>query len=604
MARPVKLALSDEARSNRGLSADGLYVPVPTDVEVHMADSPAAALAPTAGVREWLAELRTVADELLPPDSLADLDDAVARLDGARCNVAVLGEFKRGKSTLVNALIEHAVLPTDVLPLTSAITVVRHGPRPRLVVGYADGAEQERPFSELRALVADSGDAVAGNDVVSVAVEVPDALLARGMQIVDTPGIGSIHAHNTTTTERFLGRVDIALCVLAADQPLNAPERELIATVTGEGARPLFAVNKIDQIDGGDLPRTLEFVANGLRGVAADAEMHPVSARTGEGVSALRERLIAIANSELGDVIARSARARGARIARNASQAARLETAALRLPLDELEERARELEQRLTELEHAREDARDLLARGVERALRERVDEPLTRRARDERAALEDQLDRVATGHESTRELARQLDAWIDQHTREEFAALAPRYAHEIGEELRMLESRYSARATEILDAVRMAAQAGLDTDLTTAPAPSGLRRPPAFTFKLEDPEGAVARLVAASRVLLPGPLGRSLVRRAARERLLAMTDRHAGRLRAALGERVRETTNDYVAELDATVDAAITAIRAAVDRARRSHANQRQPTELRLRDLAGIELRCRELAAELEQAG
>ena len=84
-----------------------------------------AAVAPTAGVRERLVELRALAHELLPRDSLADLDDAIARLDGVRCNVAMLGEFKRGKSTLVNALIEHAVLPTDVLPLTAAITVVR-----------------------------------------------------------------------------------------------------------------------------------------------------------------------------------------------------------------------------------------------------------------------------------------------------------------------------------------------------------------------------------------------------------------------------------------------------------------------------------------------
>ena len=87
-------------------------------------------------------------------------------------------------------------------------------------------------------------------------------------QIVDTPGIGSVHAHNTTTTERFVGRVDIALCVLAADQPLNAPELELIATATDGGARPLFAINKIDQIDAGDLPKTLRFVAQG-RGLSS-----------------------------------------------------------------------------------------------------------------------------------------------------------------------------------------------------------------------------------------------------------------------------------------------------------------------------------------------
>ncbi len=570
-----------------------------------MAHSTAAAVEPTAGVRECLVELRALADELLPPDALADIDDAIARLDDIRCNVVVLGEFKRGKSTLVNALIEHAVLPTDVLPLTSAITVVRHGSRPRLVVGYADGDEQERPFSELSALVADSGDRVGRNDVVSVAVEVPDALLARGIQIVDTPGIGSIHAHNTTTTERFLGRVDVALCVLAADQPLNAPERELIAAVVDGGARPLFAINKIDQIDRGELPRTLRFVAQGLREVVGVApEVVAVSARTGEGVAALRECLVRIADFELGDVIARSSGARGARMAQTASQAARLQAAALRLPLDELRQRARQLEQRLIELEHAHEDARDLLARGVERALRERVDDPLMRLARDARPRLDGELSRAAASSDGgARELAADLDAWIDEHTREEFAALVPRYAHEIGAELRMLQSRYAARVTEILHAVRAAAQSDLDTDLTSSPAPTGLRRPPSFAFKLQDPEDTLERLVAGARALLPGPLGRRLVMRAARERLLAMTDRHAGRLRTALVDAGRETTRDYAGELDATVDAACAAIRGAVERARDSHANQRQPVELQVQDLAAFEARCGELGAALQGA-
>jgi hypothetical protein len=106
-----------------------------------------------------LLELEALADGLLAPDPLADLDDAVARLADARCNVAALGEFKRGKSTLVNALVEHALLPTGVLPLTAAITVLRNGTRPRLVVRDAHGDEDERPFPELAALVTDPATA-------------------------------------------------------------------------------------------------------------------------------------------------------------------------------------------------------------------------------------------------------------------------------------------------------------------------------------------------------------------------------------------------------------------------------------------------------------
>ena len=566
-----------------------------------MAHSSVAAARPTDAVREYLMELQALADGLLAGDSLADLDDAVARLGDARCNVAVLGEFKRGKSTLVNALVEHALLPTGVLPLTAAITVLRHGARPRLVVRDTHGDEDERPFPELAALVTDAGEG--GNRyVATVTVELPDDLLARGVQIVDTPGIGSIHAHNTTVTERYLGRVDVAIFVLAADQPLNAPERELIATVAESGARLLFAVNKVDQLEPGDRTDLLHFVTDGLQALlGADPHVLAVSARTGEGVPALRQSLMALADSELGDVLARASGVRGANLAASAAHAARLQGAALRLPLDELRARARELETRLTELEHAHQDARDLLARGAERALAASVDEPLTRLAKDRRSALEDEVNSAAAASAGgARALAAELDAWIDERTSEEFAALVPRYAHQISSDLRVLESRHAARVTEILNHVQAAAQSALNTDLTTTPASAGLRRPPAFTFKLDDPGDMLVRLTAAGRALLPRALGRKLVTRAARERLLAMTDRHAGRLRSALTERVREETREYGDELQATVSAACDAIRVAVARARENHADHQQATERRLADLAAREQRCRELAAAL----
>ena len=574
-----------------------------------MAHSPVAAVRPTDAVRKYLLELQALADGLLAPDSLADLDDALARLGDARCNVAVLGEFKRGKSTLVNALVthvnalvQHPLLPTGVVPTTAAITVVRHGPRPRLVVRDTNGNENERPFSALTSLVTEPGD-VGNRQVALVAIELPDDLLARGVQIVDTPGIGSIHAHNTTTTERFIGRVDVALCVLAADQPLNAPERELITTVADTGARLLFAVNKVDQIDPGERPVVLGFVADTLHAlVGAGPDVLAVSARTGEGVPALRQRLTALADTDRGDVLARSTGLRGAIMAASAAHGARLQGAAMRLPLDELQERAHELEGRLTELEQAHEDARDLLTRGVEQAVAARVDEPLSRLAKDRRTAQEAELSRVAAASAGgARALADELDAWIAERTRDEFATLAARYAHEISSELRVLESRHAARVNEILNQIRAAAEGGLDTDLNTFPVAAGLRRAPNFTFKFDDPETPLDRLAAAGRALLPGPLGRRAVTGAAREQLFAMTDRHAGRLRSALTERVRDEAREYGNELEAAVRGTCNAIRVAVSRARDSHAGQHEAAEACLAELAAREQRCRELATALQ---
>ena len=64
---------------------------------------------------------------------------ARARLGAGRLNLAVLGEFKRGKSTLINRLLGAPVLPVGVVPMTSLAILVEHGPRPEVDVELASG---------------------------------------------------------------------------------------------------------------------------------------------------------------------------------------------------------------------------------------------------------------------------------------------------------------------------------------------------------------------------------------------------------------------------------------------------------------------------------
>jgi ribosome biogenesis GTPase A len=61
------------------------------------------------------------------------------RLDAARLRVLVVGEAKRGKSTLVNALLGREVLPAGVTPLTAVATTVRYGDDLRLMSGSSTG---------------------------------------------------------------------------------------------------------------------------------------------------------------------------------------------------------------------------------------------------------------------------------------------------------------------------------------------------------------------------------------------------------------------------------------------------------------------------------
>src|SRR5664280_2556096 len=112
--------------------------------------------------------------------------------------VVVAGEAKRGKSTLINALLARAVLPTGVVPLTAVPTTLGYGESEAVEVRYTDGRDAVLGLAALPELVTEAGNPANRGGVAAVTVRLPAPLLAGGMELVDTPGTGSVYVHNTT----------------------------------------------------------------------------------------------------------------------------------------------------------------------------------------------------------------------------------------------------------------------------------------------------------------------------------------------------------------------------------------------------------------------
>ena len=109
----------------------------------------------------------------------------------------VAGEAKRGKSTLINALLGRAVLPAGVTPLTAVATTVRYGDDPHAEVRFADGHEEKQPLTALPELVTERGNPGNRRHVAAVTVYLDAPVLAGGVELVDTPGTGSVFAWDT-----------------------------------------------------------------------------------------------------------------------------------------------------------------------------------------------------------------------------------------------------------------------------------------------------------------------------------------------------------------------------------------------------------------------
>lgn len=161
------------------------------------------------------AQLRALLDLLKKRASEARFrrcEELMVKLAEDRFTLAVVGQFKRGKSSLMNAIIGRELLPTGVLPLTSAITVLKFGPVERLVVRRENSVFPEIvPVSALAAYVTERGNPGNRKKVKTATVEVPLPFLRRGLEFVDTPGVGSAIEANTATTHSFLPECDAVL---------------------------------------------------------------------------------------------------------------------------------------------------------------------------------------------------------------------------------------------------------------------------------------------------------------------------------------------------------------------------------------------------------
>jgi ribosome biogenesis GTPase A len=201
----------------------------------------------TADTSARLARLAELADELGAERLARDARDLGQRLMEGRFYVACIGQFKRGKSTLIGALIGDPILPAGVVPITTVPTVIRFGNRRSARVRFRTGTWSEIEPRDLHLYVSEEHNPENTKGVEGVEVFVPSSLLATGMCLVDTPGLGSIFSGNTAATQAFVPHIDAAIVVVGADPPLAGEELALVEAV-GKQVRDLLVVlNKADR---------------------------------------------------------------------------------------------------------------------------------------------------------------------------------------------------------------------------------------------------------------------------------------------------------------------------------------------------------------------
>jgi GTP-binding protein EngB required for normal cell division len=542
-------------------------VPDPSNPSAHDADHP---------TEQWSAVAADLAELAVDhPDLVARVDAVAERARSRRFHIAVVGEFKRGKSTLLNALLGRAVLPTGVLPLTSVATEVVHGPDGATVIGL-DGTRTDIGLDEVADHVTEAGNPDNRRRVDRVVVHVPVSLLATGLVLVDTPGIGSIHAHNTDAAFAEYELSDAAVVVLAADAPLSDAERSILDMFRERRMRTFVVVNRCDHLRAGELAQVRSFI-----GAQVDAPIWMVSARSAldprapgsDGLDAGEFAEFAAAVRRFVDnelVAARDTATRNQldRIAAELGERLHLEMAAAALDAEDLTARVGEFERAAGVERESFEADRLLLNRrfdelcgSVGEHLEEFVTDAFTRRSPELRATadgsavrgLEDRLAALTesiVADEATRALAaesaRAEQAWSE------------------------LASWFRGRLDERVTSIRAAASGVFDVQLGPLEGPPLETVRGRFTLHFHHEASVTEPVDHLARAMIPAPIRCRRATRSAVERLHQLLDRNAGRVRYELVEQLQAARRDFERSAERELDGVIASIGRGAERGRR----------------------------------
>jgi GTP-binding protein EngB required for normal cell division len=196
--------------------------------------------------------------------------------------VAVVGRFKAGKSTFLNRLIGAEVLPVGVTPVTSAITRIRFGEKPRILVHFLNSQILEGRIEELCFYVTETHNPENVRNVDFVTVETPSLRRFSSICFVDTPGMESVFGHNTETAREWLPNAGMALVAVGVDPPLTQQDAELLKRLREFTPRIAVLLTKFDLLDATEAKQVVSFVERQLRRqIAPPPEVFPYSAKAG-----------------------------------------------------------------------------------------------------------------------------------------------------------------------------------------------------------------------------------------------------------------------------------------------------------------------------------
>lgn len=202
-------------------------------------------------VNTGLVQMQKVASSMNLEETAKNLDASRKKLEQRKFSVGILGEFKRGKSTVINSLLEKEIMPADILPTSATMNRVTYDMEPHVELQMRDGSMMEIGIDQLPDYVTklDEEKEAQAAKVEEAVVYYPCKFCQNGVDIVDTPGLND-DERMSRVTEEIIPKLDVVIMVLVPDNPFSMSEASFVLNklMTSDLGRLVFLVNKIDTV--------------------------------------------------------------------------------------------------------------------------------------------------------------------------------------------------------------------------------------------------------------------------------------------------------------------------------------------------------------------
>jgi small GTP-binding protein len=527
------------------------------------------------------------------------------KIDTNTFNLVVVGQFKRGKTSLINALLGADILPVAVVPLTSIATVMTYGETLRIKVYFNDGNVAEIRPESIPEYVTEKGNPRNVKAVNEVVVTYPSRYLKGGVRLIDTPGVGSIYQHNTDVAYRYLPKSDAVLFLLSVDQPMSKSEIDFLNDVREYSNRIFFLLNKADHLDEKDLSESIDFQKNVLReATGTEVRIFPLSAKLAlDGelrksadmiqkslLPQFSERLNTFLMEEKGMVLISSVTSNLLRMLSQSRLELELELKSLTTPLDELQKKIAAFEAKKQEVLLEKRDFDILLDGETKRLSREVLDEDMTRFRKELLEREHVHLDEEFAQKKSLplKELKKDLNEMIIAHVKQAFNIWRAMEDDRLAKAFEAICRRFVVKIDEAVDAMLKFSSELFEIPFEAIKTEALWSTKSMFYYKFKEQPGAIEIVASTLTLALPKFIGDKVIIRKMQEYLIRAIDLQLGRSGNDFQERIDKSKLDFRWEMLQRIEATIEGIGTAVEKGMSQRSKSEEEVERRSRDLGG----------------